>query len=100
MGLLGDYAEPLQGTANLTTIPRASLRCALGWYADARCLRPSRKLGSVLRKPIIISGEHADHGAALRRSRASGLFSPSSVFCANGAPHTSLGQPPQVVRTP
>jgi hypothetical protein len=57
MGLLGDYAEPLQGMTILISTPRASLRCALGWYADARCLRPSRKLGSVLRKPIIISAE-------------------------------------------
>jgi len=29
------YAEPLQGTAKRTSIPRASLRCALGWYAAA-----------------------------------------------------------------
>ena len=74
MGLLGDYAEPLQGTANLTTIPRASLRCALGWYADARCLRPSRKLGSALKKPIIISGERCHQWREVRASTSIALL--------------------------
>ena len=61
----GAYAEPFQGKANLSTIPRASLRCALGWYADAP---------SALKKPIIFLGERADHGPTIRRFRESVLF--------------------------
>ena len=69
--MLGDYAEPVvasllpsgqpvsrwsaQGMTILIFSPRASLRCALGWYAAAP---------SALRKAIIVSGERADHGAA------------------------------------
>ena len=61
----GAYAEPFQGKANLSTIPRASLRCALGWYADAP---------SALKKPIIFLGERL----SIRNSRFS--FSDFTVW--------------------
>ena len=99
MGLLGDYAEPLQGMTILISIPRASLRCALG----AR----GRTLPSAVSQARL-SAQEANHhlrrtcrsrGGAIAASRASGWFSLPFVFCANGAPHTSLGHLPQVICT-
>ena len=42
----GAYAQPLRGR---THFPCHSQGVALGWYATARCLRLSRKLGSALK---------------------------------------------------
>ena len=62
--------SPFRARPIYLTIPRASLRCALGWYAAAP---------SVLKSPIIISGERlAQRRYSVRCSRLIGsLYSPS-----------------------